>query len=230
MGLKDYISNIPKAIKTTLLAGALFGMVSGAALTPLSAEEVHSESREDTKKEFFAVGYQNSNLLEGISVKVRPFPLLTLQGTLGFIGLNMNNPVITVDGGEFTLPDNLQVGAYAPTVGLRALFNLSRTKNLDAYVGVGAGLLLPYGNFNLGVESVDINLTSRVAGLQAIAGLEYRFDELPNLAFSSEIGFGYIPIQEIKGTISGDIEGSMTIQPNAFLMDTFLGLGIHYYF
>jgi hypothetical protein len=58
--LRDYISNIPKAIKTTIAAGTLLGMVSFAPLPAVYAEEVYSQSIENSYKT------EETNVVSGI--------------------------------------------------------------------------------------------------------------------------------------------------------------------
>lgn len=48
--LRDYISNIPKAIKTAIAAGTLLGMISLAPLPAVHADEVYSQSNENGYK------------------------------------------------------------------------------------------------------------------------------------------------------------------------------------
>ncbi len=61
--LKDYISNIPKGIKTAIAAGTLLGMVSFAPLPAVNAEEVYSKSNENSYKT------EATNVVPGIQVQ-----------------------------------------------------------------------------------------------------------------------------------------------------------------
>jgi len=45
--IKDYISNIPRRVKTAIAAGTLLGIVSTVASPPAHAQEVYSKSNED---------------------------------------------------------------------------------------------------------------------------------------------------------------------------------------
>jgi len=172
------------------------------------------------------LGWQSVCGARCISLKYVVSPSFHLQGIAGHASLTMDDPTIEYDdGGEDHF--GMSVDATAWMLGGRVLFILNSEPNMDVYVGAGVGCLLVSGYF---VDRGDeTGLSGSAIGLNAVLGVEYRFQGLPNLAFSTEIGAGYV--------LPGDIEldpyqghGSATVKPEASAKHSLVAFGIHYYF
>jgi hypothetical protein len=168
-------------------------------------------------------GWQSSNSVEGISFKRQLGNGLALQGTVGHVSLSIDEPTIEYDGHEDDLDMTLKASAW--NLGARALWTIREEANLDVYVGGGPSLYLLSAEADLDGTSADV--TGRGFGLHAVTGVEYRFQGLPNLGFSTEVGVGYIWLNKLDADMDGD---DVTISPNTSMRSFFLGGGIHYYF
>jgi hypothetical protein len=170
-----------------------------------------------------ALGWQTSSSLQGISFKHAFSPGLAVQGVLGYTSLSIKDPTIEENGHEEELDMSLGVSAW--TLGGRVLWTLKQEANLDVYAGGGASLYLISADADIIADSAEISGTA--LGFQGVTGVEYRFQGLENLAFSTEIGFDYTRVNNL------DVEtsyGDVTIKPNTSIKSFFLGGGIHYYF
>ena len=136
-----------------------------------------------------ALGF-NSQLsptgLNSLSIKFWPNSDLCLQGNLGF----MFSDIL----------DEIDIGG-------KLLFKIKNETNLNVYAGGGLGIA---------VVDPDIGDSETAFSIKGILGVEYFFNGLPNLAFSSELGLGIY-----------DYADNTDFGLNA---DTFLTAGIHYYF
>lgn len=168
-------------------------------------------------------GWQSSNSIEGISFKRQLGNGLALQGTVGHVSLSIDEPTIEIDGDEDEL--NMTLKASAWNLGARALWTINEEQNLNVYMGGGPSLYLLSAEADIEGDSADVS--GMGFGLHAVTGVEYRFQGLPNLAFSTEVGMGYIWLNRLEGEMFGD---DVTIDPNASMKSFFLGGGIHYYF
>ncbi|MFH1860367.1 MAG: hypothetical protein ABH870_05080 [bacterium] len=175
----------------------------------------------------FGIGWQSSSFGKGISAKVAINPNLCLQGIVGYASLTMDNPMIKV-GSEKTALD-MGISASGMTLGGRGLFKVKSEKNMDVYVGGGMNYLMLSGEI---VGAGDKYEGSGGAmEFNGVGGVEYRFQGLPNLAFSTEIGFSYAKLNEIDLKYRSNREADKsTLIPNTSIKNLFLGVGIHYYF
>jgi hypothetical protein len=175
-----------------------------------------------------SIGWQCSSLINGISVKTEVSPNLCLQGIVGYTSLTIDDPTIKVDGEEEEI--NMGVSASIMTLGGRGLFKVKEETNMDVYVGGGLNYLKLSGKIDIGDKYEAIGGAIEFNG---VGGVEYRFQGLPNLAFSTEIGFSYIKLNDIdleyREEGGGDVEKA-TLVPNTSIKNFFLGAGIHYRF
>lgn len=177
----------------------------------------------------FGIGWQSSGFGNGISAKAAISPNLCLQGIVGYTSLALDNPMIKVDGNKEKF--DIGVSASGMTLGGRGLFKVKSEKNMDVYVGGGMNYLMLSGEINAYDEKYEAS--GGAIEFNGVGGVEYRFQGLPNLAFSTEIGFSYIKLNEIdlkyKDGWNGEVDKA-TLVPNTSIKNLFLGVGIHYYF
>ena len=175
------------------------------------------------------VGWQGSNLANGISVKVTAIPNLCLQGIVGYTSLTIDDPKIKVNGETEAL--DMGLTASAMTLGGRGLFKLKSEENMDVYVGGGINYLRLSGKIDTDDERWEAS--GGAIGFNGVGGVEYRLQGLPNLAFSTEIGLDYTKLSDIdlkyRDEDTGEVEKA-TLVPNTSIKNIFLGVGIHYYF
>jgi opacity protein-like surface antigen len=170
-----------------------------------------------------ALGWQSSSSVEGISLKKEVSPTITLQGVVGYVSLKIDDPEIEEGGHTEKLDMTLGVSAWV--VGARGLFTLIEHEHMDVYAGGGLSYYLLGADLAMGGDNAE--LSGSALGFNLVTGVEFRFQELPNLAFNSEIGFNYIGLNDM------DVEtdyGDATLSPNTSMKNFFLGGGIHYYF
>jgi hypothetical protein len=170
-----------------------------------------------------ALGWQSSGSVEGISLKKEITPTVTVQGVVGYVSLKIDDPEIEEDGCSEKLDMTLGVSAWV--LGARGLFTLVEHEHMDVYAGGGLSYYVLGANMAIGGE--DAELSGSALGLNLVTGVEFHFEELPDLAFNSEIGFSYIALNDM------DVEtdyGDATLSPNTSMKSFFLGGGIHYYF
>jgi hypothetical protein len=75
----------------------------------------------------------------------------------------------------------------------------------------------------------EIGLSGSALGLHAVLGIEYRFQGLPNLGFSTEIGAGYALLNDIEvDAPSGSSDA--TLKPGTSVTYSLVAFGMHYYF
>jgi len=124
--------------------------------------------------------------VDSISVKYYTNSKLCLQGIFGFV---MSDPVDVINFGG------------------KALFTIKEEQNMNVYAGGGIGIA------NVDPDNADSDTAFLLSG---ILGLEYFFNGLPNLGFSTELGLTFFDYDDL------DAVGTMA--------DSFLSAGIHYYF
>jgi len=173
----------------------------------------------------FGIGWQSICGARCISLKYLAGSSFQLQGVVGHASLAIDNPTIEYDsGGEDALAVSLDASAWV--LGGRGLFVLNSESNLDVYVGAGVGYLLMSGD--VADQYDQIGLSGSALGLNAVLGVEYRFQGLPSLAFSTEIGAGYVLLNDIELDVSGSNDG--TVKPETSLKYSLVAFGMHYYF
>lgn len=174
------------------------------------------------------LGWQYSSLASGISGKAAISPNFCLQGIVGYNSLTMNDPIIKSDGEEEKLDMTITMSAI--TLGGRGLFKVKREENMDVYVGGGLTYFRLSGDID--VEDESFEGSGGAIEFNSVGGVEYRFQGLPNLALSTEIGFSYLKLNDIDLKFiesTGEVEKA-TLIPNTSIKNLFLGAGIHYYF
>ena len=169
------------------------------------------------------IGWQASSTLQGVSFKGAFSSQMAVQGVLGYTSLSIDEPSIEVDGHDEEL--DMTLGVTAWTVGGRLLFTLKEETNLDVYAGGGVNFYLISAETD--ILGDDVEISGSALGFQAVTGVEYRFQGLENLAFSTEIGFDLAMVNDLNVDTPG---GDVTLSPNASIKSFFLGGGIHYYF
>jgi opacity protein-like surface antigen len=170
-----------------------------------------------------ALGWQSSSSVEGISFKSEVTPVLTVQGIVGYVSLKIDDPEIEEDGHSESL--DMTLGASAWVFGARGLYTLVEHDHMDVYAAGGVSYYRIGADLTL--EGDDVELRGSALGLNLATGVEFRFEELPHLAFNSEIGFSYIGLGDME--LETDY-GDATLTPNTSMKGFYLGGGIHYYF
>jgi hypothetical protein len=170
-----------------------------------------------------ALGWQSSSSVEGISLKKEISPTITVQGVIGYVSLKIDDPEIEENG--YTEKLDMTLGVSAWVLGARGLFTLVEHEHMDVYAGGGLSYYLLGADLEMDGDNVE--LSGGALGLNVVTGVEFRFEELPNLAFNSEIGFNYIALNDMD---LGSDYGDATLSPNTSMKNFFLGGGIHYYF
>jgi hypothetical protein len=176
----------------------------------------------------FGLGWQSSGLVRGISAKAVVGSNLCLQGVVGYTLVMMVNPEIEEDGETEKLHSEATLSAM--TLRGRGLFKVKSEDNMDVYLGGGVGYFKLSGEVEVDEEKYEGS--GGAVEFSGVGGVEYRFQGLPNLAFSTEIGFSYIRLSDIELKYRdewGEVEKA-TLKPNTSIKNFFLGVGIHYYF
>lgn len=172
------------------------------------------------------VGWQSICGARCISVKYVVGSSLQLQGIVGHASLTMDDPTVEYDdGGEDHLGMSVDTSAWM--LGGRALLVLNSETNMDIYVGAGVGYLLMSGDFE--DQGDEIGLSGSALGLNAVLGIEYRFQGLPNLGFSTEIGAGYALLNDIELDAPPSYSDG-TLKPETSVTYSLVAFGMHYYF
>ena len=152
----------------------------------------------------FAVGSQFGHAAFGLSSKMWFTPLIGVQVTYGKLSAKFadKHSVQTEYDSENTFT--------AWDIGGRVLLKVLQEKHMRAYVGVGyAKYSLKYEEKESNPDYEDYEEELNGFGLEAIAGAEWSFDEIPHLAFFSEIG-----VSRIKFTDEENDRNYYTYDPN----------------
>lgn len=172
------------------------------------------------------VGWQSICGARCISVKYVVGSSFQLQGIAGHASLTIDDPTVEYDDGSKEHL-GMSVDTSAWMLGGRALFVLNSETNMDVYIGAGVGYLLMSGDFE--DQGDEIGLSGSALGLHAVLGIEYRFQGLPNLGFSTEIGAGYALLNDIEvDAPSGSSDA--TLKPGTSVTYSLVAFGMHYYF
>ena len=172
------------------------------------------------------VGWQSICGARCISLKYVAGPSFQLQGIVGHASLTIDNPTIEYESGSES-SSNMGADVSAWMLGGRALYVLNSETNMDVYLGAGAGYLLMSGDFE--EYGNKTGLSGGALGLNAVLGVEYRFQGLPNLGFSSEIGAGYVLLNSVD-VDSPSGSSDYTLKPETSLKYSLVAFGMHYYF
>ena len=132
----------------------------------------------------FAVGSQFGLAAIGVSVKYWITPTLGIQATYGRTSLSSKeeHSVRTDFDEEYILA--------AWDIGGRFLYRVLQEENMNAYVGVGVSRIKASEERKRsfpGSEDSKDDIT--IFGMEALAGAEWSFPEIPHLVFFSELGF-----------------------------------------
>lgn len=112
---------------------------------------------------------------QSFSVKYWATPIVGIEGLLGFMTAKFE--------------DEKGTGA---TIGAKVHFNLIREPNMNVYSGGGVGIL-PVSTDLDGDSDNNVGFM-----LQGFFGMEFFFQELPNLGFDVEIGLEYVDYDEFQ--------------------------------
>ena len=132
----------------------------------------------------FAVGSQFGLAAIGVSVKYWITPTLGIQATYGRTSLSSKeeHSVRTDFDEEYILA--------AWDIGGRFLYRVLQEENMNAYVGVGVSRIKASEERKRSFPgSEDSKDDMTIFGMEALAGAEWSFPEIPHLAFFSELGF-----------------------------------------
>ncbi len=132
----------------------------------------------------FAVGSQFGLAAIGVSVKYWITPTIGLQTTYGRTSFSVKeeHSVRT----DFNEEDILS----AWDIGGRFLYRILQEENMNAYFGVGISRIKASSESKSSFPgSEDSKDDISIFGMEAIAGAEWSFSEIPHLAFFSELGF-----------------------------------------
>ena len=130
-----------------------------------------------------AVGSQFGLAAIGISMKYWFAPTIGLQATYGRTSFSEKE--------EYSTPENDRENILAAwDIGGRILYRVLVEENMNAYVGVGVSRIKATEERKRsfpGSEDSKDDIT--IFGMEAIAGAEWSFSEIPHLAFFSELGY-----------------------------------------
>ena len=82
------------------------------------------------------------------------------------------------------------------------------------------------------LSKFDATASAYGVGVEALAGVEWKPKEIPNLGLYAEIGYGITFLGDISFSVTpkGGSASNFTLTPNGYLGQTFWGVGTTWYF
>lgn len=146
-----------------------------------------NSSGQSIANKHLAIGSQFGLASFGVSSKLWIIPLVGVQISYGKLSASAKDEHSVRK--EYDSEDIFT----ASNIGGRLLIRVHRDKNMSAYVGVGmARYTLSFENKEAMPEYEDEKTEITGTGLELLAGAEWSFDEIPHLAFFSEMGISRI--------------------------------------
>jgi len=195
----------------------------------MSSNAVYAEK----DKSNTSIGWITTGQTSGITIKHNITPNVVLQGTLGKSSFSLNNPTLkTTTYTTSTSTSELEVldagiNFSGRNIGGRILYIIKQEPNMRTYIGTG----LNHHKIKGGVELTDDSFSANGGAYEysLVGGVDFQLQGLPNLSFSTEVGYGHTTFKTMSGTgadVNETIEYSLS--PNATSNRFFLGFGMNY--
>jgi hypothetical protein len=114
-----------------------------------------------------------------------------------YLGMTINNPVLYVGSTSIPLTFNFKINYLS--VGPILTYDVIQRPYGNLFFGVGANFMMPNGSYT---GSPTVTFKGSMLDINPFLGVEMFFKELPEFVFFTQIGFGFLIVDNFQATMS----------------------------
>jgi hypothetical protein len=171
----------------------------------------------------FSVGWMSFGASQGLSFRTNLLTDVIFQGIIGSGSVSFSDPIVSLDGETESFSGSINI--TTTSFGGRILYVVRKEENMRTYIGGGLSYLSYYGKAD--IDNVDYSASGSSYQYSLLGGTEFQLQGLPNLSFTTEVGYSRTSLGTVQVVSQGDVG---TINPSGSASGFNVGLGMNYFF
>jgi hypothetical protein len=160
---------------------------------------------------------------QGLSFRTNLLTDVIFQGIIGSGSVSFSDPIVSLDGETESFSGSINI--TTTSFGGRILYVVRKEENMRTYIGGGLSYLSYYGKAD--IDNVDYSASGSSYQYSLLGGTEFQLQGLPNLSFTTEVGYSRTSLGTVQVVSQGDVG---TINPSGSASGFNVGLGMNYFF